>query len=438
MTGNKKHLTITSVVGVLLLAFATLLHSRPEPKEAPTASKQLKMLVFADLHYLSPTLFDTASYSFQKQQRESRRLSKVSSPLWNTTVSDIMHYPENIVLICGDMVHRGERQSHAELVEGLHKLKQSGKRIFVIPGNNDLQNPLAMIHQADTLYPVKALSKNEFLRFYAPFGYDEAIARDTSSLSYIASLDDKNWLFAIDATRYSPTGNIIEHGAIDRNTIHWLNDRFAEAKQKGVSPYVMIHYNLIEHFENQSEIFPTALLHNHNALANYFADKGVKVIFSGHFHANDISFFESLNGNKLYEIATSSYIAPPFAFRRISIDNHRMQVYTESITQREDLLKNKGKEWDSEFTTLLTESYQNLLTSPPFAFNETLAALIAPIYAKAMITHYKGDELQNTNVEASIRMLKMLNLPYDMSFIYSLYKDLPPADNQVTLNLSEK
>lgn len=401
------------------------------------ADEELNMLVFSDLHYLSPNLYEEESPDFQHYQTDSRRLITASASLWKNTVTAIAQYPEDIILICGDISNDGELRSHLEVVEDLHKLRQAGKKIFVIPGNNDILNEDATVYKKDTLYPTYNLSRDEFLHFYHSFGYDEAISTDTASLSYVAKLDQKNWLFAIDATIYSESGNVLEYRNLDRRTIDWLNVQFEKAHTQNINTYVMMHYGMVEHFNEESTMYTSSLLKNHQAMANYFADKGVKVAFTGHFHANDITFFESLNRNKLYDIETSSYIAPPFAFRRVNIKNNRMQLFTESLLNSEQMKEENGR-WHAEYEDLLTESYKRLLTRSSFSLNQTLADLIAPTYAKAMIAHYKGDEVQNENIEATVRMLKVLNFPFNMNFIYTLYKDLPPTDNQLVIDLSEK
>lgn len=396
------------------------------------SSENLRMIVFSDIHYMAPGLI-MQGRTFNRYEVASGRLAEASAPLWKIASSRIISYPEDIVLICGDLSNNGERQSHVEFAQSLRELERSGKRVFVVPGNNDIQNSCAEAYRGDTLFPVPTVSKIDFTSIYSDFGYAEAISRDSNSLSYVARLNRKNWLIVMDLCNFDPATNVTK-GAVKQETIDWFAEQLDKAKQQKIRVIGMSHYGVIEHFDKQQNTFPTSLVEDQRPFADFLADKGMNILFTGHFHAMDITRFTSLNRKELFEIETGAMIASPFGFRRIEIDGSKVNVFTESLVEDPEI-RSFGKDPDSVYHKLMIESCKALLRRPPYSFNELLSELTAPVVAGAMIAHYKGDEKPNPSVEAIIRMLKSLNVKTDMEFLHSLYLDLPPGDNQVILEL---
>ncbi|MDD3161212.1 MAG: metallophosphoesterase [Bacteroidales bacterium] len=422
-------LCVGSIICSCLVAAALFYSCR---KGGKSSSDHLGLIVFSDIHYLAPGLM-TKGKTFNRYQVASGRLAELSAPLWSVASSQILSYKENIVLICGDLSNNGERQSHVEFAQSLRELERSGKWVFVVPGNNDIQNSRAEAYRGDTLFPVSTVNKNDFAFIYSEFGYGEAISRDSSSLSYVARINRDNWLMALDLTYYDPATSQTK-GAVKQETVDWIAQQLDKAKKQKIRVIGMSHYGVVEHFDKQKSMFPTSLVEDHRSLANFLADKGVHILFTGHFHAMDITRFSSLNRNEFFEIETGAMIASPFGFRRIELEETKMHVFTESLAD-EKRINSVGYDPDSLYRKLMTSTCVSLLRRPPYSFNELLSELTAPVVAEAMIAHYKGDEKPNPSVEAIIRMLKSLNVKTDMEYLHSLYLDLPPKDNRVILEL---
>lgn len=432
MGKRQQILLLVSIICTSLVSGALFYSYR---KEGKASSEHLRMIVFSDTHYLAPGLM-TQGKTFDRYQIASGRLAEVSAPLWKVASSQILSYPEDIVLICGDLSNNGERQSHVEFAQSLRELERSGKRVFVVPGNNDIQNSRAEAYRGDTLFPVPTVCKNDFISIYSEFGYGEAISRDSSSLSYVARINRNNWLMVLDLSQYDPATNRTK-SAVKQETVDWISLQLEKARKRKIRVIGMSHYGVVEHFDKQKRIFPTSLVEDHRSFANFLADKGINILFTGHFHAMDITRFTSLNRNELFEIETGAMIASPFGFRRINIDGSKVNVFTEKLIedQRTGFI---GNDPDSLYHKLMIKTCVSLLRRPPYSLNELLSELSAPVVAGAMIAHYRGDEQPNPSVEAIIRMLKSLNVKTDMEFLHSLYLDLPPEDNRVILELPEE
>jgi hypothetical protein len=76
-----------------------------------------------------------------------------------------------------------------------------------------------------------------------------------------------------------------------------------------------------------------------------------------------------------------------------------------------------------------------MLMAEPYNVPEETAAQIAPVFAQAMLAHFAGDEI--ISAEAAGQIESIAAISQDLAnIIYGLYSDLPPADNQLVVDLN--
>ncbi len=203
------------------------------------------------------------------------------------------------VLIPGDLTNGGTAEENAKLSEMLSDFESTySKQVFVVPGNHD--------YFASTVA--------DFKSDYAQFGYNEAITVDEKTASYTAELDGKYRLLAIDSCDpgQSPEG-------VTAETVQWIKTQCEKAKADGKYLIAMMHHNLIDHFVLASKIHKGSVVSdNTNKLADILSDGGVKYIFTGHTHEQDIAAHTSAAGNVIYDVVTTSMNAYPCAYREVS------------------------------------------------------------------------------------------------------------------------
>ena len=71
----------------------------------------------------------------------------------------------------------------------------------------------------------------EFHEIYHEYGYDQALSRDVSSLSYVYALDDRNWLLMLDSCQYEPDNKV--EGRLKDSTMAWPMNSWPGAKGGG-------------------------------------------------------------------------------------------------------------------------------------------------------------------------------------------------------------
>lgn len=404
------------------------------------ASEPLRIGVITDLHYLSPKLMEEGSVldkyvasSARTVQYTPAVLDKVFDYYAGDASNNRKH---DVLLITGDLTKDGERQSHIDLANRLKTLREQGMRIYVIPGNHDINMPSSVGYKADSTYRTPNISPSDFTEIYKDCGYSSAIKRDTASLSYLSELcpaqdsSPATWLLAIDAARYNEYKTTsISGGRIPAATERWITDILDEAQQKHITVIGMMHWGLVEHIMHQNDFFPNYLINDNQRLAGLFADKGMKVIFTGHFHTNDISLFTSPSGNQIYDIETGTLSSYPYTYRSILYSPHRMEISTlnvESVPQNKNMMQESKEQLQK-----LTERLSLAMLHRKGMGEGKVSQLMAKVMADIFIMHAAGDEKMTDQLKTDIEELAH---EMDAPMLWDdIQLDYPPADNNLTI-----
>jgi len=395
-----------------------------------TAQNPVKLGVITDTHYLSEQLMDDGK-AVEDYILASGKNIKATPAVLDKVLDDYLKSDIEVLLICGDITKDGEKQSHLDFVKKLKPLQDKGVRIFVIPGNHDINMPNSFKYAGGKKLSVANISSVEFEEIYAGCGYNGSIKRDTTSLSYVAKLNKETWLLALDAARYKEYGSIsISGGKISPVTETWILNVLREAKSKGIQVIGMMHWGLTEHIIYQDTFFKDYLVDDWQRLANLFADNEMKVIFTGHFHSNDISLFTSDKGNKIYDVETGTLSSYPFAYRFVELYPDRINISTKNITEVPGYpgLAEKDK---ARMQILAKRMAVQKLKGLGFSLPTEITGQMADILSQVFVLHLYGDEKPDEALKASMQRFSML---LDSSEdIDEISLDFPPADNNVEI-----
>jgi 3',5'-cyclic AMP phosphodiesterase CpdA len=398
------------------------------------AAWPLRVAVISDIHYLSPSFMDNGS-EIQGYEKNSAKNIRDIPALLEVALKDLESDAPDVLLIPGDLTKDGELQSHLGLKKRLDRLAALGTRIFVIPGNHDISVPHPVRFEGDKTIPVANISPEDFARIYQNYGFAQSFSRDSASLSYAVALDDNTWLIAIDSNRYKEysTGTI-SSGRVLPETEKWVVNLLSEAKKKHVTVFGMIHHGLVEHFMYQNLFFADYLVNDWKRLATVFANNGMKAIFTGHFHANDITQFDSPEGNRIYDIETGSLSSFPFPYRRINWDGHSLAIRTpkiSSIPGKPDLAKQDSIAKLNYATQAAVIKIKSKFPFLPDDTAEGLGQLIGRIY----IMHVRGDEKMDNEMRKTIENFSSLMGGDSEIDLTDLELDFPPQDNELSIEI---
>ena len=393
------------------------------------AGEPLRIGIISDTHYLSEQLMDDG-YATENYIYTTARDIRNVPLLLDSVFTDFLDNNIQILLISGDITKDGEMQSHTDFANKLGYLQEKGIRTFVIPGNHDIERNSKRF-TGNKSFDTETISPAQFAEIYGKFGYNDALKRDAASLSYLASLDDNTWLLAIDIARdkqYKKEG--LPSEALSEQTEEWIINILKEAKDKQIQVIGMMHWGLVEHLPYQSRLFPKYLINDWQRLAGLFADNGMEIIFTGHFHSNDISAFTSDTGNMIYDIETGPLCCYPFVYRFAELTGSGINITTKrigSLAQAPSL---------AEQNRALLKQVAEKTAIPKiksFGFDADTAALkkMSDVISGIFLIHVAGDEVIDSDLMSEIKQLSVLlgTSTEDELDIPDL--DFFPADNNV-------
>ncbi len=412
--------------------------NKVEPTTPVATSSDLQMALISDPHFYDPALGITGE-AFEAYLLQDRNLIAQSQSINESVIQALKTSNASIILIPGDLTKDGERINHERMAALLGQLESAGKKVFVVPGNHDIMNPLSFSYSGSTATPVPTITPAEFATLYDQFGYKEAFSRDPNSLSYVASLNSKTWLLAIDGCRYNDnTTTPLTDGRLSDATYQWIREKLAEAKTQQITVFGLAHHGLIEHYQGQSVMFPEYLIDDWQNKSPELASLGLKVFFSGHFHAQDVVKMDGANGSFMFDVETGSLVTWPVPYRTMKYTaNNKLVLQTHHLTSLPgypDFQNFAMQDLQMGMDTLIKLQ----LMSPPYNLSYEETQMLAPLAVSGFMAFYHGDEAIDPATLAAIQQLIDSGEPgatLGMS-ILSMYTDTAPGDQDIEIDLS--
>lgn len=273
--------------------------------------ENLSFYLVTDTHYFDGS-FKREGSAYENRSRTDQKCVAETPAIIDAGFKQLAADSEtNIILIPGDLVYRGEYQSHIGFRERLYKLKEQGKRIYLITARHDYGgDPVEF--DGDRLIPVKGMPREELRDFYRDFGFDAAISEHKESMSYVAQLADGVRLLALNCD-----GDCRDFKGIWDNQMQWALNEIKKAHDEGQYIFAMTHYPLLP-FSSVMNLIGDAKLTDWEKRANEFADAGLDLIFTGHMHAQAITDYTTKNGNTITDVQTGCFVGCPCAYRKIT------------------------------------------------------------------------------------------------------------------------
>lgn len=387
-------------------------------------AQSLKIGVMSDLHYMAPSLIVQKGSAFNYYTQHDRKLLAESPAILKAAVQNLLNENVDIVLVSGDLTKDGELVSHEGVVEMLKPLLDKGVKVLVVPGNHDINNPHALSFNGAYTKAVATVSAEEFRKIYGKYGFASAISSDVNSLSYVSEPVDGLRVLCIDDCKYyentfKARGDkfdaSISSGAIKPETMQWILQEIKDAKDHGKQIIGMIHHNVVEHFDYEALFAAPYVVDDYGNVQKKLMSAGLKVVFTGHFHATDIARVDDENGNSLYDVETGSLVSYPSAYRLIELAGDSLSIKTKHI-EHIDLELPGGVDFQTYARNMLAKEvpeilsgfigmgYQRISKSVPkvaapfvkIPSEEDLSQMALKYFSKSstdlLLAHYSGNE----------------------------------------------
>lgn len=278
-----------------------------------------------DTHYYDSSFKRTGS-AYEKRSRTDQKCVAETPAIVDAGFKKIADDNEtNVILIPGDLVYRGEYQSHVGFRDRLYKLKEQGKKIYIITARHDYSgDPVEF--DGDNLIPVKGMPREELMEFYGDFGFNDAVSLHKKSMSYVAQLSDGIRLLALNCD-----GDCKDFKGIWDDQMKWALDEIKKAHQDGQYIFAMTHYPLLP-FSPVMNMIGDAKLTDWEKTAQTFADAGLDLIFTGHMHAQAVTDYTTKNGNTITDVQTGCFVGCPCAYRKVTFkDKNTVDIKSYTI-----------------------------------------------------------------------------------------------------------
>lgn len=278
--------------------------------------QELKVYIITDTHHYS---ISTLGYSDEEDQKCMNESGAIIDSVFNKFIAQD---EIDIILISGDLTNNGERPSHKEFIEKLYRLKNAGKRVYVVTATHDYGlrelKDGKVIGEDDH----KAI-RSELRNLYLDFGFSESIADYKDGLSYVAKLAPGYRLLAI---------NDDLHGSDDYDAEHfaWILKQIVAAKSADEYIFAITHHPVLP----PSPVFPLFSgrdMRSYGNKAAILADAGLEFIFTGHAHMQNIASVTTEKGNTLWDTNTGALVGYPTPIRRVVFDADKVSITTEKI-----------------------------------------------------------------------------------------------------------
>lgn len=402
--------------------------------------------VFSDPHYYD-TALGTSGAAFEAYLAQDRKMLRESPAILDAVLTAITaDKSQDFVLIPGDLTKDGELSSHQAFAEKLKTLEDQGIKVYVVPGNHDVNNPHAYAYADTEEIPTDTVSPETFAEIYGDFGYDEALYWDTDSLSYIAEPAPGLWLFALDSCRYDENltlGKPVTSGRFSETTLNWILTNLEKAQIQGKKVMAMMHHGLLEHFTGQSQANPGSeyVIESWGTVSETLAKAGLSLVFTGHFHAQDITSETWESDGKTYtltDVETGSLVTYPSPFRKVTrYLNDEYRIESQNITEISyDTAPLTFAEYAEDYLESgLYDLARYSLTLPAdqggYGIPAQQAEMIAPMITDAFKAHYTGNENPSGETLAAISTFLGSSDPTTLILgqtLYSLWTDPEPDD----------
>lgn len=304
--------------------------------------KPFSFFLVTDTHYFDSS-FKRTGEAYEKRSITDQKCVAETPAIIDAGFEQIAQDKEtNVILIPGDLVYRGEYQSHIGFRERLYKLKEQGKRIYIITARHDYcEDGEPVEFDGDKTVPVKGMPRAELRDFYKDFGFGNAISEHSESMSYVAQIADGIRLLALNCD-----GDCKSFKGLWDDQMQWALNEIKKAHESGNYIFAMTHYPLLP-FSPVMNLIGDAKLTDWEKRAREFADAGLDLIFTGHMHAQAITDYTTEKGNTITDVQTGCFVGCPCAYRRVTFEDNTVNI--ESYTVNDFDYDKQGKTAEEYF-----------------------------------------------------------------------------------------
>lgn len=303
-----------------------------------TQDKKTSFWVISDTHLIADSLHDDGQ-AFSQMQKTSQGKDLYYQ---ETALSAFVRMAEEkkpaAIIVTGDVTFNGERVSAERFAEIFKPLTKT--KLLVLPGNHDIYDGWAREFHGKKQYYAGQISPRMWRNIFRT-SYETAVSVDNSSLAYSVQLNPDYLLILADSNDYGKEESSTAPataGFLGKEQRKWIKEQLQYASQNNLRVIFCMHHNLYAHNPAVNKGY---VVDDYRELRKLLAQYNVKLVFSGHIHAQNI--MSPQNSCPATEVVTACFCSNDQGYGVVKVSPKKIS-YTCHHFKMKDYLTDKEKQ----------------------------------------------------------------------------------------------
>lgn len=250
-----------------------------------TQDKKTIFWVISDTHLIADSLHDHGQAFSQMQKTSQGKDLYYQETALSAFVRMAQKKKPTAIIVTGDVTFNGERVSAEKFAEIFKPLEET--QLLVLPGNHDIYDGWAREFRGKKQYYAGQISPRMWRNIFKT-SYKNAVSVDDKSLAYSVQLNPNYLLILADSNEYGKeesTTAPATAGFLGREQRRWIKAQLQYASENNLQVIFCMHHNLYAHNPAVNKGY---VVDDYRELRKLLAQYNVKLVFSGHIHAQNI------------------------------------------------------------------------------------------------------------------------------------------------------
>lgn len=303
-----------------------------------TQDKKTSFWVISDTHLIADSLHDHGQAFSQMQKTSQGKDLYYQETALSAFVRMAQKKKPAAIIVTGDVTFNGERVSAEKFAEIFKPLEET--QLLVLPGNHDIYDGWAREFRGKKQYYAGQISPRMWRNIFKT-SYKNAVSVDDESLAYSVQLNPDYLLILADSNDYGKeeaTTAPATAGFLGREQRRWIKAQLQYASENNLQVIFCMHHNLYAHNPAVNKGY---VVDDYRELRKLLAQYNVKLVFSGHIHAQNIMLPQ--DPCPATEVVTASFCSNDQGYGVVKVLPKEVS-YTCHHFKMKDYLTNKEKQ----------------------------------------------------------------------------------------------
>ncbi len=303
-----------------------------------TQDKKTSFWVISDTHLIADSLHDDGQAFSQMQKTSQGKDLYYQETALSAFVRMVEEKKPAAIIVTGDVTFNGERVSAERFAEIFKPLTKT--KLLVLPGNHDIYDGWAREFHGKKQYYAGQISPRMWRNIFRT-SYETAVSVDNSSLAYSVQLNPDYLLILADSNDYGKEESSTAPataGFLGKEQRKWIKEQLQYASQNNLRVIFCMHHNLYVHNPAVNKGY---VVDDYRELRKLLAQYNVKLVFSGHIHAQNIMLPQ--NSCPATEVVTACFCSNDQGYGVVKVSPKEIS-YTCHHFKMKDYLTDKEKQ----------------------------------------------------------------------------------------------